>query len=464
MSVYGYFFGSIDGRLRFVQSAVITTTGLIVSSALNFAALLLWIRLLPPAQFGLLALATSAGQLLNAIAFEWLRLAGARSLADPRAAHGVDSRILAAWLRVAAIAAAIVTAAIGAATLARVAPPGLSPSWNIAVLLLGASEMLLAAITLVARLRLRAATYAAAMVGRSALALGLGLVVVRHGAGAAGIVAATALVQLVITGIAVAADPLWRTAVAIRSSPRDRAALVRLGMPLIAASALALAAATVDRTLVAHSLGVAAAGRFAAPAELVAKTLGFALMAANLSAYPLLVRTWERDGPAATARALDRNLVVLLALGLPISAGLTWLAPSMAAMLFNPAAAPLAARLLPWLAGAALLRLLVTFHFGVALQLARRMGLLIIPSLVTLFILVPLAAPVIAAAGLEGFSRLLFASQAAGALTAWALARHAFALARANECACAASPMTSRPAPIAVPSGSTTAPSSVAPQ
>ncbi|MEO5641061.1 MAG: hypothetical protein ABIQ98_04765 [Sphingomicrobium sp.] len=441
---------------------MVTTTGLIISSALNLAALLLWIRLLSPAQFGLLALATSAGQLLNALAFEWLRLAGARSLADPRAPDGVDPRILAAWLRIAAIAAVLVVAALLAATVVRVAPPGLSPRWNIAILLLAASEMLLAAITLVARLRLRAASYAAAMVGRSALALGLGVVVVRQGAGAAGIIAATALAQLAVTAIAVAADPLWRTAVLIRSSPGDRADLVRLGMPLIAASGLALAAATIDRTLVAQALGVAAAGQFAAPAEIVAKTLGFALMAANLSAYPLLVRSWERDGPAAAARALDRNLVVLLAAGVPIATGLTVLASPLAALLFNPAAAPLAARLLPWLAGAALVRLLVTFHFGVALQLARRMGLLIIPSLMTLAILVPLAAPVIAAAGLEGFCKLLLASQVAGALTAWALARHAFALAYASDSA--ASPMTSRPAPITVRSTSTTAPSSVAPQ
>lgn len=423
MNLTGYF------RIRrltwasVTSGALVTTGGLAVSSALNLAGLLLWVRLLTPAEFGTLSLVSAAGLMLNALGFEWLRLAGARSLSDPTRSEGVSPERLSAWIRVAGIAALIVTLTVLLFTLAGIAAPSLAPRWNAAILLLGVSEMLLAAITLVARLRLQSSTYAGIMIGRSALALSGGVALVFSGAGAAGIVAATAIAQVAITALAIARDPLWRSAIGAPSNRQDRSDLVCLGLPLIAGSALALAAGTIDRGLISAHLGLAAAGHFAAPAELVAKTLGFALMAVNLSAYPLLVRTHERAGPAAASRALERNLAVLLAVALPILLTICLLARPLAAALLGPASLPLAPRLLPWLAGAALLRLLVTFHFGIAIQLARRMSLLLVPPLITLAILIPGAAPVIASGGLEGFTILLFAAQGGGTVAAWFLAR-----------------------------------------
>lgn len=419
-------------RANHTREALLIAVALGVSSAFNLASLLLWVRLLSPAEFGTLTLVTTAALLLNALGFEWLRLAGARSLTDPSSPHGVSADRLSAWIYLGSLLAAALALAVGAATMAGVATPGLASGWNLAVLLLALSEMPFAAMTLVARLRISAPIYAAAMIGRSALTLGGSLILHRFVGGALAIVAATALAQLGITGLATTRDPLWRDALTRQSSRSDRADLLRLGAPLIAVSALALVAATVDRYLVAHLLGLAAAGRYAAPAELVGKTLGFAWMAINLSAYPLLVRIWERDGPAAAARALNRNLVILLGAGLPILIAFLAFPGAIAAALLGPASLPFAAQLLPWLAAAALLRLLVSFHFGVALQLARRMGLLILPPLVTLGLLLAFARPAIEANGLIGFAQLLLLAQGAGTLSAWLLARGALAPGRAR--------------------------------
>ncbi|MEO7787195.1 MAG: hypothetical protein ABIR77_05140 [Sphingomicrobium sp.] len=397
--------------------------GLALASAINLGGLMLWVRLLPPAAFGTLSLVGGAALMLNALGFEWLRLAGARSLIDPQATHGISLARLAAWLQLAALVAAALATLTVVATLSHRAAPGLTPGWNLAILLLVLSEMPFAAMTLVARLRFAATTYAFAMIARAALALIGGLFLLRAGGGALAIVAATALAQLAVTVGAVARDPLWRTSFSHHPTRADRADLVRLGAPLIASAALALAAATADRYLVAHFLGIEAAGRYAAPAELVAKTLGFVLMAINLSAYPILVRSWERDGPAATARALDRNLALLLGAALPILVAFTLFPTALAAIMLGRGSLPLAAALLPWLAAATLLRLLVSFHFAVALQLAKRMTLLVVPPLVTLALLVPLAAPVIAEGGLLGLARLLAVAQGAGTISAWLLAR-----------------------------------------
>jgi len=400
-------------------------TGLAVSSAFNLAGLLLWVRLLTPAEFGTLSLVASAALMVNALGFEWLRLAGARTLADPAAPDGVSLARLAAWLGVAAVVAATFALGTLGATGLALAPPGLTPRWNGAILLLALSEMPFAAVTLVARLRFSATTYAVAMIARSALALGGGVLLVVSGGGPLAIVAATAAAQLGVTAVVIGRDRLWRSSLQGPSTRSDRTELVRLGSPLILGSALALAAGTVDRYLVADGLGVAAVGQYAAPAELVAKTLGFALMAINLGAYPLLVRAYERDGPAAAARALERNLPHLLGAALPILLAMTLFPYFVSRALLGSASQPIAAELLPWLAAAALLRLLVSFHFAVALQLARRMALLSIPPLVMLVLLVPFGPAVLTTRGLVGFAQLLFAAQAAGALSAWWLARRA---------------------------------------
>ena len=398
--------------------------GLAISSALNLAALLLWVRLLPPAEFATLTLATTAALLVNALAFDWLRQASARILPDPTSPDGISRERLAAWIRTAAITLAIVVAALVIVTLLGLAPPGLSPRWNIAVFALAISEAHLAAIALVARLAFSSRRYAAIMVARSGLALLFGVTLVHFGGGAAGIIAGTAFAQFLVSAIANRHNKLWKSALHAVPHAPHRADLLRLGLPLMAGCALALLSATIDRTLVAAALGLAAAGHFAAPAELIGKALGFAFIAVNLTAYPLLVHAWERDGPRAAVAALDRNLRLLLSLGLPVAAAATFAPHLLAKLLLGPAQAATAAPLLPWLAAATLLRLLVAFHFGIALQLARRMGLLLVPPLVTLAILVPLSAPALHDGGLLRFAQLLFLAQAAGALSAWALARH----------------------------------------
>jgi O-antigen/teichoic acid export membrane protein len=398
--------------------------GLAVSSAVNLAALLLWVRLLPPTEFATLTLATTAALLVNALAFDWLRQASARILPDPTSPDGISRERVAAWIRAAAITFAAVVAVLVLATLLGLAPPGLSPRWNIAIFALAISEAHLAAITLVARLAFSPRRYAAIMVARSGLALLLGVTLIHFGGGAAGIIAGTALAQFLVSALANRRNSLWKTALHAVPHAPHRAALLRLGLPLMAGCALALLSATIDRTLVAAALGLAAAGHFAAPAELIGKALGFAFMAVNLTAYPLLVHAWERDGPRAATAALDRNLRTLLALGLPIAATATLAPHLLASLLLGPAQADTAAPLLPWLAAATLLRLLVAFHFGIALQLAKRMSLLLVPPIVTLTILVPLASPALHGGGLLRFVQLLCFAQAVGALSAWALASH----------------------------------------
>lgn len=401
-----------------MPASIVAAGGLALASLFNLAALLLWVRWLGPAAFGSLALLGAAGLLANALAFEWLRLAGARLLI----VHGqVSPAILADWVRAGAVTTTLlITLAVTATVLGRLAPFGLQPGWTAAVVMLALGEMMIGAVMLVERLRLRPWRFAALLVGRAVLSLAGGIVAVASGAGVAGIVGAMIAAPIAVALTVMARDPLWRLAFAFR--PTGLRPLLSLGALLLPASLLQLAASLADRLLAGALLGSAAAGALAAPSDLVARTLGFAMMALNLTAYPTLVRLFDGDDPAATARALRRNGLTLLAVGIPIAATFVLLAGPLTALLLGPSYRTTAA-LLPWLAGAALLRLVAAFHYGVRFQLERRMALLLPGPAVALLLLLCGAPAAVSADGLLGLAKLGFVAQTAGLAVSALLAR-----------------------------------------
>ena len=429
--------------------SVIAPVAMAAASTINLLALLLWVRWLGPGEYGILALAGAAGLLINAVAFEWLRLAGARTLLAPESPHKVQPPALAALVRANAGAAAFLVLLAMIATATGLSAPGLPAHWNSAIVMIAIAEMMFGTVLLVARMRLRTWTFGFLLIARSLLVLLGGTLAVLAGFGIPGLVAAMVLAPLIVAVVAIVADQSWRGALA--GSQVDTRALLRLGAPLILASTVALASTLADRVLAGALIGSAAAGAIAAPSDLVAKTLGFAMMALNVSAYPLLVRHHDAGDPVAAARALRRNGFALLVVGAPIAAASALFATPLCAILLGPGY-PDADRLMPWLAGAALLRSIATFHYGVAFQLERRMAWLVPGPLLSLSILAGGAPWAIAVAGLEGLVQLGFAAQAAGLALSALLARHG---SRA---------ITSRCAPTTPPSAIATRPSSVAPQ
>lgn len=400
-----------------IPASIVASGGLALASLFNLAALLLWVRWLGPAAFGTLALLGAAGLLANALAFEWLRLAGARMLIlDGQ----VSPTILAAWVRAAAVTSVLLITLSAFAMALGLAPFGLQPGWTAAVALLALSEMAIGAAALVERLRLRPWRFAALLVGRALLSLVGGIIAVASGAGVAGIVGAMITAPIAVAVTVAARDPLWRSAFTRR--PTGLKPLLSLGAPLLPASLLQLATSLADRLLAGALLGSAAAGALAAPADLVARTLGFAMMALNLTAYPMLVRLFDGDDPAATAYALRRNGLTLLAIGIPLTASFVLLASPLTALLLGPSYRA-AAALLPWLAGAALLRLIAAFHYGVRFQLERRMALLLPGPAVALLLLLCGAPAAVSADGLLGLAKLGFLAQAAGLAVSALLAR-----------------------------------------
>ena len=410
-------------------NAAIVTAATVIGSGLNFAATLLWTRLLEPSAFGVYALVSAAAVLLNGMLFEWLRLVAARTLYDPAASRGIDPARADAVVALYAAVVLLFVAAVAVLSLLDVGVAGVAARWWPVLAGFALTEMALTLLQTVQRLRFRAWAYFWSAVARSLLALLLGVaLVVGAGMGARGALLGIVVAQGAVAAASALADPLWRAMRPWCAARAPVAAALRLGYPLIASCALAYAASFADRFLLGATLGADAVGLYAAPVDLLQKTLVFLMMTINLTGYPTLVRAYEERGAAAARAVLQDNLELQLGLGLPAAMGLAVLAPGIVTLLLGPAFRAEGARLLPLVAAAALLRCLVTFHLMMAFQVTRRMGWMIAPPLATLAVLVPAGLVGARWMGLPGMALAALAAQAASFAVGAVLARRALPL------------------------------------
>lgn len=409
------------------RSAAITTAALALSSGLNFVAIFVWVRVLGPVDFGIYALVSGAGLFLNAMLFEWLRVVGARILYNRGGAHLIDTARADAILRFVAIVALGFVVVAGALWALRIGGPGFGPDWIPLIVVFTLSEMMLAMLNVTSRVRMLPWQFFTAMVARSALAIvvGLALVVGLH-MGATGVMLGIVAAQIGTALVMMARDPMWR---ALRLSGGDAAArreVLALGLPLIASAALAYGAGIADRYLVGGVMGTAQVGYYTAPADMLQKTLGFVMLALNIAAYPALVRAYDDHGPDAARKVLEDNFVAQLLLGLPATVAFVMMPSGLSNLLLGKAYHDVAATLLPWVAVAALLRLLTSLHLTMVFQIARRMTMMMVAPVVILAVLVPAGVYGMRAAGLPGMAYAAVAAQAVALIVCAVLAQRVF--------------------------------------
>ncbi|NJC00022.1 lipopolysaccharide biosynthesis protein [Sphingomonas sp. ABOLD] len=387
------------------SNAAITTAALAISSGMNFVALFVWTHLLQPAEFGTFSLVSATALLLSAFAFEWLRLTSARTLFDATQPYEISPARANAMLALYAACCCVVAGAAMLLWACGISALGIPPGVLPVVAAFAFTEMALSLINTISRIRTEAWQYFASMVARSILSLLVGVVLVASfGYGATGAIWGTVTAQAAVVLAGVVLDRFWRTLRPWQARKAELGAALRLGAPLIGSCTLTYGASVVDRFLIAGVLGAAEIGHYMAPADLLQKTLVFVMMAINLTAYPTLVRSYERDGSAAAGRVLQNSFLLQLGLGLPAAIGIAVLAPGIADLLFGEAYRDQASRILPLLGIASLLRCLVTFQLAMVFQIKKRMKLMLVPPAITLVTMVLLAPPAMRLWGVLGMA------------------------------------------------------------
>lgn len=331
-------------------------------------------RLLPPHEYGVYALVLSLIQVAQSLLFTWLNLSIKR-FHEPAQREGklgtlgatVYGAMLGGGLLLAGVVAGIALA--GHAGILAIDPSIAALLWlAVGVTLVREIATASKSFELAALSALR---YVAMECGDSIVALTAGIGLCWWlGMGADGI-----LIGSAAGGLAVVLIDLPRLRQRLQGGRFDAALqrrLLQFGCPMALSYFFEYIAASSDRLLIEHFLGAAAVGVYAVSYSLTYRAISAVFMVLTMSAYPMLIRRNEREGPAgARAQAAD-NVRLLLTFGLPALGGFIVLVPRIASVLVGRAYAPEAIQLMPLLAAGLFLFNLRMHYFAHALQLAHR--------------------------------------------------------------------------------------------
>jgi O-antigen/teichoic acid export membrane protein len=265
----------------------------------------------------------------------------------------------------------------------------------------------------------------AASVTRACLAFVLCLVAASFGGGGLGQLTMVTLAYF-ITATAFAAV-IWRGPLA-PVNLIDLKHFARFGVPMTISGFVFAIHAALDRMLVFHLMGDAAAGQYGASADLVRQIILIPATSIASATIPLAVRAFANDGIPTARRHLEAGLEILLAAILPAVVGFSLTSNFVANIILGSEYRETAAQILPILAFAWLFQAITQSYVHVSFHLAKK------PTLITLQGIGMLAVNLITMTlltshfGLIGAAAAMVLTEMFGTLLGWILAGRAFPL------------------------------------
>lgn len=273
-----------------------------VPGAVNFLALLLYARILGPAEFGRLTLLVSAANILNAAALYWVRASYLRAAADT----GDDTQHRATALK---LNAALVTLLLIPASVAAAA--GLVP-WVQAFAVIAFMGVQNACETQQEFLRNmeRGKAYGAVALVRAltSFAVGAALIILTPLGFFAPLIG---LIVGALVGLLLARRSSGVSALASHVTPQMIRQYASYGLPLVPYYLTLAVFGTLDRFLINHFLGKEATGTYSAGYDMVQQTIGLLFIAINLAGLPALFRAFNQAAPVWESRARQHAFLIL---------------------------------------------------------------------------------------------------------------------------------------------------------
>ena len=396
----------------------------VVQAVAGFGAIVLFTRLLSPADYGAYALGFSVMSLVHTCLFTWIESAMARFYVAEGEA-GERGRML-ATLYSTWVAMALALPVVGGAILFLLpAPPNLKLA-----LAAGLAAILGRSVLKLEQERRRAAGEVARFAAVDMLqtgggfVLGAGLTVL--GWGGAGPLAGIGIASAMLAVFSFPQD--IRRAGQGAFDPSRLRRYLGYGLPISLSLVLSLVLATTDRVVLAAYLNEAAVGAYHAGYSLSNRTLDVMFIWLGMAGGPAAVAALERGGEVALRRtALDQARLMAL-IAIPAAVGLALVARPLSELMVGKALAVEAGQVTPWIAVSALFSGATTYYFHTAFTLARRTRLMFvamsIPALANLVLVLAL----VPRFGLAGAMWATTASYGLGLVASVVLGRRALAL------------------------------------
>lgn len=391
----------------------------IIQGVVGFLAIVLFTRLLDPADFGRYALAFSVMTLAHVAVFSWLEAAMARFWAA-QAPGAATQGHFASLYRTGFVLGGAFLAASG---LAAWLWPG-DPLFRIA-LIAGLAGVPPRSLVKLAQERYRAA----GEVGKAAgldIAVTVGGLAIGVGFAMAGWGAAAPLLGIGLAPLAALPFVLpgeLRQARGGAFEPARVRSYALYGYPIAASLALTVVLASTDRFLLAVFLDEAAVGAYHAGYSIANRTLDVLFLWLGSAGQPALVMALERGGMQPLKAAAREQLSTFLLIGLPAAAGVALVARPLSEVLIGEELRIAAASVTPWIALSALLYGLTAYYFGQAFTLGKRTRLLLIAMAIPAGLNVVLNLLLVPRFGLMGAAWATAASFALGLLATQAIGR-----------------------------------------
>jgi O-antigen/teichoic acid export membrane protein len=351
------------------RNAAIYGGALLLPRLAAFVALIVFSRLLAPAEYGFFALFVTSAELMNAVLFNWIRLAFLRFYAEYQDS-GEISVLRRACLSITAVALTLSL------------PIAAAMSWLVVPERWLAFFGLLVCITLangVVRLRLselqaqnRSLPYFGIEIARATLWLAFSLVLIliagpHFEALGTGFVAANSVVALVCI------VPLARDLAHLTVHRALLTAIVTYAGPIVVTAALSSLIPLTERYVIQFVAGPAAVGVYAAAQNLVQQPINMIASSVALAAFPMVMRSADFEGSRAARARLGEVGGLLLALLLPAAAGIFLLRSEIASILLGEQFRAEATILIPWVVVTAILANLKYHYFDLAFHVTRRL-------------------------------------------------------------------------------------------
>ena len=363
----------------------------------TFLLLLVLTRLLPVDDYGLFTLVVTSGEILDMAFGGWLRIF---ILSSESRVRRPSARRLGRALVLAGGSCAL---SLAMTTLLPLVQPNLSGRFVVAV---AAYVLAFAALRLgltLLQARQQHVLYAGIEMLRGVLSVGgsiLAVYLVQPTFFAASLGVSLTTLALAVVACAAAARLLpWPALPALGY----RAPLL-FGLPLVVVALASHVVGWLDRFILNAALGPASVGLYAAAYALARQSVELFSTALNPYIFPMLVRSYAADGPAAAGRIQSGNLLALAVLCGAVAAGVSLLAEPFTTLVLPEEYRAAAVRVIPWIAFATLCNGLKNFCFDNVFYIANknwRQFFTIAPaatlSLVGGLLLIPIGGPTAAA-------------------------------------------------------------------
>jgi O-antigen/teichoic acid export membrane protein len=276
-----------------------------------------------------------------------------------------------------------------------------------------------------ARAHLRAVQFMRATIIRAIFVSLFGVGVALAGGGGPALLISSAGAYLASAGLALRG--VWAGTKLTLRDPKLRPLLL-WGLPFTVSITVLSLSNVMDRFIVAWFLGEGAAGEYGAAVDLVRQALIIPAISASSAFVPMAVRILANEGVEATHRHLNECLELLVAVALPSCVGFALIAPHIADLILGAAFRDTAHVVMPIVAIAVIFQIILHQYLHISFMLANRNAFYIVNTLATLAFNLVAAVLLVSSFGQIGAAWSRLAAEAFGVLNAVFLARRAFVM------------------------------------